>query len=137
MASAQCCKPVEKTCSQGQQQNHSLGQKVSEMVGSVFKKDQTHCSGQTTISSGTNNGHGKAKNHTTCNRQEGQGHAHELSGTATCDTNCNRKTRRHNGEHKRRGLLQKIKDGISGNSDSDSSCSESDSDDEKCGRKKN
>ncbi|XP_012084598.1 uncharacterized protein LOC105643966 [Jatropha curcas] len=126
MASVQCYKPAEQTCNNQchqNQQNHTLGHKMSEMVSSVFKKDQTpHCQTQSTIT--------KTHTHT---------HGQTAQSLATGNVNnCHGKTRRNNGEHKRRGLLQKIKDGISGQSDSDScSSSDSESDDEKCGRKKN
>ncbi|XP_050226459.1 uncharacterized protein LOC126676323 [Mercurialis annua] len=109
MASVQYFKPVGQSYNQEQHQKQpSLGQKFSGMVGSVFKKDETH--------------------------QTKQGHA-PFGATAANGTYLHGKTRRTNGEPKKRGLLHKIKEGISGNSDSSSS-SESDSDDEKSGRKK-
>ncbi|KAJ9173708.1 hypothetical protein P3X46_016818 [Hevea brasiliensis] len=137
MASAQCCKPAEQTCNQGQQ-NHSLGQKVSDLVTSVFKKDQTH-QGHTTSHCPT-----QCSSHTTEHKTQtvcvGQTNGHEAhdQGLGHANSNgakCNSKSRR--GERKKRGLLQKIKDGISGHSDSGSSSSESDSDDDKCGKNKN
>lgn len=148
MASIQCSKPAEQTCNQGQQ-SQSLGQKMSEMVTSVFKKEQTHqghttaqCHCQTTEyktqthSSGQTLSHGMTKTQTVCAVQTNGQEAHGPGlGLATTNSAKSRRNSR-SGEHRRRGLLQKIKDGISGHSDSGSSSSESDSDDEKCGRKK-
>ncbi|XP_012086745.1 uncharacterized protein LOC105645689 [Jatropha curcas] len=133
MASVQCYKPAQQTCNNQGHQNHSFGHKMSEMVGSSFKKDHTpQCQTQRPVT--------KTQTHTHCSSQTAF-HGQTAQGHATGNvTNCHGKTRRNNGERRNRGLLQKIKDGISGHSDSDSdSCSSSDSesDGEKCGRKRN
>ncbi|XVE58043.1 hypothetical protein DITRI_Ditri04bG0138300 [Diplodiscus trichospermus] len=144
MASVQC---VEKTSCQ---QHPSLGQKVSDMASSVFKGHGSHHShGQTTeYYSQTETyytDHGVEKTQTKYCHSESQGRRphHTMSHTsqtnghqglhhASGDMACQGKTKRR-GEGKKRGLFQKIKDGISG----DSSSSDSDSDDEKCGTRKN
>ncbi|XP_021668691.2 uncharacterized protein LOC110656310 [Hevea brasiliensis] len=153
MASIQCCKPAEQSCNHGQQNA------LSEMVSSVFKKEQTHqghttshcqiqCCSHTTATGQKNETHcscqtlsrGMPKTQTACVSQT-TGHEAPGQGLALATTNrtkCHRKSR--SGEHKKRVLLQKIKDGISGHSDSDSSSSsssESNSDDDKCGKNKN
>ncbi|XVF51343.1 hypothetical protein PTKIN_Ptkin04bG0177600 [Pterospermum kingtungense] len=133
MASVQCCKPVEKTnCNQ----HPSLGQKVSEMANSVFKGQeshhshdqttQTHCYSQTET---YYTDHGVEKTQTKTCYSQTQGHSPRRTTSRTSQNPC-MKTKTHK---KRSGLLQKIKDGISG----DSSSSDSESDDEKCGARKN
>lgn len=97
-------------------------------------ESQTQCYNQTlaartqdggileTHAYGNHNGHEMAKTRTEClgqtNSNQAQSHA----------TTCHGKTNRR-GERKKKGLLRRIKDGISGHSDSSS---ESDSDDEEC-----
>ncbi|KAK6263227.1 hypothetical protein QUC31_009043 [Theobroma cacao] len=137
MASVQCCKPAEKSCCHQGHQDHSLSQKVSGMASSIFKGHGSHHSdGQPTECCGQTQGH--CPHHTTSHTSQNQcmsqtnGHKtqHDASGTAMA---CQGKTKKR-GEHKKRGLLQKIKDGISG--DDSSSSSDSESDDDKCGTKK-
>uniref|UniRef100_A0A6N2JXB2 Uncharacterized protein n=1 Tax=Salix viminalis TaxID=40686 RepID=A0A6N2JXB2_SALVM len=128
MASCQCYEPVAHPCNQDQQ-NHSLGQK-SEVANRGLKKEGTQngkaavkC--QTQCQSGKQAEGGVVKTGTLCSGTTG------VSTPAPAST---AKTSRRSGERKK-GLLQRIKDGISGHSDgggSSSSSSESDSDDEKC-----
>ncbi|XP_011022517.1 PREDICTED: uncharacterized protein LOC105124273 [Populus euphratica] len=112
MASCQCSKPVEHPCNQDQN-NHSSSQKVGKQAEAGIVKTGTHSSSQT-HSPGRTNG---------------------MTPAPACNARTNKR-----GERKK-GLLQRIKDGISGHSNeggsSSSSSSESESDDEKCGKRKN
>ncbi|XVF51344.1 hypothetical protein PTKIN_Ptkin04bG0177700 [Pterospermum kingtungense] len=153
MASLQYCEPVEKTnCNQ----HPSLGQKVSEMANSVFKGQgshhshdqatQTRCYSQTETYY-TDHGVEKIQTKTCYSQTEGHSPRHTTSCTSPnqcmSQTSCQQANHHASGAkacqgktktHKKRsGLLQKIKDGISG----DSSSSDSESDDEKCGARKN
>ncbi|CAK7335697.1 unnamed protein product [Dovyalis caffra] len=143
MASIQCCKPVEKPCNQGQQ-NHSLSQKVSDLASRALKREDAP-SGQTTAKSQTQchgqkqaEGGGFKTTGTHCSTQT-QSHGPNgkcFGGTTNGMTpGCDAKTNRRS-ERKKKSLLQRIKDGISGHSDGSSSESESDSDDKKCGKRK-
>ena len=130
MASCQCYETVARPCTQDQQ-NHSLGQKY-EVPSRGLKKE------------GTQNGKATAKCQTQCQSGKQAEGGVVKTGTLCTSTNglstpapaCNAKTSRR-GERKK-GLLQRIKDGISGHSDGggSSSSSESDSDDEKSGKRK-
>ncbi|XP_022733372.1 uncharacterized protein LOC111287243 [Durio zibethinus] len=147
MASVQCYKPNEKTSCH---QNPSLGEKVSEMASSIFKgHGSNHGHGQTTERYSqtevyyTDHGVEKTQTeyyssqteehsprHTMSHTSQTNGHQslHHASGAMACQGKAKKR-----GEGKKRGLLQKIKDGLSG----DSSSSDSESDDEKCGTRKN
>ncbi|XWS48819.1 hypothetical protein CRYUN_Cryun13aG0109100 [Craigia yunnanensis] len=140
MASVQCNKPNEEI---SRDHHPSLGQKVSEMASSIFKGHGSHHSdGQTTeFYSQTEvyyTDHGMEKTQTQYSYSQTQGHSphHTMSHTsqngdqASGAMACQGKTKKRD-EEKKRGLLQKIKDGISGDSSSDS-----ESDDEKCGTRK-
>ncbi|KAG6782872.1 hypothetical protein POTOM_012297 [Populus tomentosa] len=110
MASCQCSKPVEPPCNQDQK-NHSSGQKVEKQAKGGVVKTGTHSSSQT-LSPGSTN---------------------VMTPAPACNARTNKR-----GERKR-SLLQRIKDGISGHSDGgggSSSSSDSESDDEKCGQRK-
>ncbi|KAF9685919.1 hypothetical protein SADUNF_Sadunf03G0104500 [Salix dunnii] len=131
MASCQCYETVARPCTQDQQ-NHSLGQKY-ELASRGLKKE------------GTQNGKATAKCQTQCKSGKQAEGGVVKTGTLCTSNNglstpapaCNAKTSRR-GERKK-GLLQRIKDGISGHSDKgggSSSSSESDSDDEKSGKRK-
>ncbi|XVF12998.1 hypothetical protein REPUB_Repub08aG0169100 [Reevesia pubescens] len=145
MASVQCYKPVEKSSCHQEQQNHSFGEKVSEMASSVFKGHGSHHSqGQTTEyyskTEAYYTDHGVEKTQTQYCHSQTKGPQHTMSHTSQTNGHqapgamaCQGKTGRR-GSTKRRSLLQKIKDGISGDS---SSSSDSESDDEKCGTKTN
>ncbi|KAJ7004226.1 hypothetical protein NC653_009183 [Populus alba x Populus x berolinensis] len=111
MASCQCSKPVEPPCNQDQK-NHSSGQKVEKQAKGGVVKTGTHSSSQT-LSPGSTN---------------------VMTPAPACNARTNKR-----GERKR-SLLQRIKDGISGHSDGGGggggSSSDSESDDEKCGQRK-
>ncbi|GLT67915.1 hypothetical protein SLA2020_401890 [Shorea laevis] len=161
MASLQCCKPAEKSCYQAQQ-GHSFSEKVTEVTSWTFKghssqngNSQTKCYSQTQTQ---NTDHGMNKTQTQfCHSQTQANHAnhahsqqhasHGMVATAQSG-HCLSQTHGHqkasnemvvcHGKTKRRGhkkgMFQRIKDGVSGNSSTSSS--ESESDDEKCGRRK-
>ncbi|CAN0908787.1 hypothetical protein LINGRAHAP2_LOCUS25470 [Linum grandiflorum] len=128
MSSAQCCRPVaydQQNCNTATHHTqHHQGQ-VHSHNGSSCTKTQHHHNSNTAhnIFGGTKPTPNGANGGVTC--QGAKSH---------------RSSRRRNSEHKKRGLLQKIKDGISGHSDDDScsssssSSSDSESDDD---RKKN
>lgn len=142
MASVQCCKPTSETCQQKRQEN-SMGQKVTTWVAEkIHHESQTSCHSREQPQYSQTRKMDQviiAETQTQC---VGQTHAtdttghhrmhHATNGKAICQGNPKKR-----GEHKkkeRKNLLQKIKDGISGNS-SDSS-SESDSDNDTCGKRK-
>lgn len=127
MASLQCVKPSNETCQQ-KSNERSAGQEVSKMTTLVV--DQVFHHGSLT----TSQTHPQPLSGQSCPAKE------TLSKTKTCyqsqaknGTACKGKTKKK----ERKNLLQKIKDGISGNSSSSDSCSsESDSDNDTRGKRK-
>ncbi|XP_031270943.1 uncharacterized protein LOC116129340 [Pistacia vera] len=85
-------------------------------------QNKVHGCGQTqTMCTDQNKAHGYCQTQT-------QTQTHATNGMATCQGRSKKR-----GEQKKRGMFQRIKEGIAG----DSSSSESDSDDENCGKRKN